>query len=181
VVPAQKSSPWVGEAPPPLECPRGRTGNDGFAPALLHVDGISTDSVPAAPAIAYRELLYPGTTWSTISQELRLCRTRAGLAAAAPSPIGNPFHYVHQAKGATASASLGSVQNGTLVFGNTGQNTFKKRITLSGSGAMVFAGNNTQHRCTPDGSTALTIQAGQLFTISNNGATFPTPIHWMEQ
>src|SRR5262249_35803326 len=74
-------------------------------------------------------------------------------------------------------SSLVSVQNGTLVFGNTGQNTFSSGMSISGTGAVVFTGNNTNTIMTPDNSTALNIGSGTSMMVSNAGPNvIPNPI-----
>ncbi len=153
--------------------------NDGVAASTFFtLDNISiTDSGSASPAINLTGTLIPGTTVINNTTKSYGFTGSGGLAASGTLTKSGTNSLTFTNGAGNSFSSLVSVQNGTLVFGNTGQNTFKSGLNLTGSGAVVFKGNNTNTITTPDGSTALNIAAGTSVTVSNNGANvFPNPI-----
>ncbi len=175
-----KSLTWVGDGSANLWNAQGAANwNDGAAASTFFtLDNVSiTDSGSASPAINLTGTLIPGTTVINNTTKSYGFTGSGGLAASGTLTKSGTNSLTFTNGSGNSFASLVSVQNGTLVFGNTGQNTFKSGLGLTGSGAVVFAGNNTNTITTPDGSTALNIAFGTSVTVSNNGANlFPNPI-----
>ena len=175
-----KTLNWVGDGSANLWNAQGAANwNDGVAASTFFtLDNVSiTDSGSASPAINLTGTLIPGTTVINNTTKSYGFTGSGGLAASGTLTKSGTNSLTFTNGAGNSFASLVSVQNGTLVFGNTGQNTFKSGLDLTGSGAVVFTGNNTNTITTPDGSTALNIAAGTSVTVSNNGANvFPNPI-----
>jgi autotransporter-associated beta strand protein len=175
-----KSLTWVGDGSANLWNAQGAANwNDGAAASTFFtLDNVSiTDSGSATPAINLTGTLIPGTTVVNNTTKSYGIAGSGGLAASGPFTKSGTNSLTLTNGAGNSFNSLVSIQNGTLVFGNTGQNTFKNGINLSGTGALVFSGNNSNNIRTLDGSTALTIAPGTSVTVSNAGAnTFPNPI-----
>jgi fibronectin-binding autotransporter adhesin len=175
-----KSLTWVGDGSANIWNAQGAANwNDGLAASTFFtLDNVSiTDTGSASPAINLTGTLIPGTTVVNNTSKSYGIAGSGGLAASGTFTKAGTNSLTFTNGSGNSFGSLVSVQNGTLVFGNTGPNSFKSGITLSGSGAVIFSGNNSNTVSTSDGSTALTIPAGTSVTISNNGANiFPNPI-----
>lgn len=175
-----KSLTWVGDGSANLWNAQGAANwNDGTgASTFFTLDNVSiTDSGSASPAINLSGTLIPGSVIvNNVTKSYGITGT-GGLAASGAFTKSGTNSLTFTNGAGNSFSSLVSVQNGTLVFGNTGLNTFKNGITLTGSGVVVFSGNNTNSVGTPDGSTALNIGTGTSVTVSNAGANvFPNPM-----
>jgi autotransporter-associated beta strand protein len=175
-----KSLTWVGDNAVNLWNAQGAANwNDGTgASTFFTLDNVSfTDTGSVSPAVSMSGTLIPGTMQvNNVTKAYGFGGTGGLAASGAFTKTGtNSLTFTNTA--GNSFSSLVSVQNGTLVFGNTGQNTFSSGITLSGTGAVVFSGNNTNTIKTPDGSTALNVGSGTSMTVSNAGANvIPNPI-----
>jgi fibronectin-binding autotransporter adhesin len=175
-----KNLTWVGDGAANLWNAQGAANwNDGTgASTFFSLDNVALgDSGSASPAINLTGTLIPGTTTVNNTTKSYGITGSGGLAASGPFTKSGTNSLTFTNTAGNSFNSLVSIQNGTLVFGNTGQNTFKSGINLSGSGAVVFTGGNSNTVSTADGSTALNIASGTSVTISNTGANlFPSPI-----
>jgi fibronectin-binding autotransporter adhesin len=175
-----KSLTWVGDNSVNLWNAQGAANwNDGVAASTFFtLDNVSlTDSGSASPAITLSGTLIPGTLTVNNTSKSYGITGSGGLAASGAFTKSGTNSLTFTNGAGNSFNSLVSVQNGTLIFANAGQNTFKSGITLTGSGSVLFAGNNTNTISTPDGSTALNIGVGASMIVSNAGPNlFPNPI-----